>query len=65
MFVVIFFITSYRCFARYTKKLWWHDDSVALFSALAFIFFLIGSYSVHFQSSACRILGLTISFLRH
>jgi len=46
LFVVALLVTSYRCFARYTKKLWWHDDSVALFSALSFVFFAIGPYNV-------------------
>lgn len=50
MFILTFFVTLYRCYARYTKKLWWHDDSVALFSMLSFTIFLIGSYSVH----SCR-----------
>ncbi|KAF9785101.1 hypothetical protein BJ322DRAFT_807894 [Thelephora terrestris] len=43
LFIFTFFVTSYRCFARYTKGLWWYDDSVALFSAFSFIVFLIGS----------------------
>jgi hypothetical protein len=43
LFVITFFVTSYRCFARYKKGLWWHDDSVALFSMLFFITFPVGS----------------------
>jgi len=43
LFIVTSLVTSYRCFSRYTKSLWGHDDSVALFSTLFFIFFLIGS----------------------
>ena len=51
LFVVTLLVTSYRCFARYTKKLWWYDDSVALFSALSFIFFAIGPYNVCSRSA--------------
>ena len=58
LFIVTSLVTSYRCFSRYTKKLWWHDDSVALFSTLFFIFFLTGAYI--FQFFLLRILGLTI-----
>ena len=43
MFIVTFFVTTYRCFSRYEKRLWWHDDSVALFSMFFFIPFVIGS----------------------
>ncbi|KAF9647392.1 hypothetical protein BDM02DRAFT_3117085 [Thelephora ganbajun] len=43
LFIITFFITFYRCFARYSKRLWWYDDSVALFSAFSFIVFLVGS----------------------
>ena len=46
LFVVAVFATSYRCHARYMKKLWWHDDSVALFSTLSFVVFLVGSYNI-------------------
>ena len=63
LFIVTSLVTSYRCFSRYTKRLWWHDDSVALFSTLFFIFFLIGSYTC-FQSAAPKILELTISLAR-
>ena len=45
LFVITFFVTSYRCFVRYKKGLWWHDDSVALFSILFFITFPVGSYT--------------------
>lgn len=51
LFIVAFFVTSYRCFSRYKKKLWWHDDSVALFSTLCFVLFLIGSY-IYFRFAA-------------
>jgi len=51
LFIITSLVTSYRCFSRYTKRLWWHDDSVALFSTLFFIFFLIGSYTC-FQFAA-------------
>jgi hypothetical protein len=54
LFIFAFFVTSYRCLARYTKKLWWHDDSVALFSALSFIVFFIGSYNICFRLAARR-----------
>ena len=55
LFIVTSLITSYRCFARYRKKLWWHDDSVALVSTLSFIIFLVGSYSICFQRAARQI----------
>lgn len=45
LFVITFFVTSYRCFARYKKGLWWHDDSVALFSMLFFITFPVGPWT--------------------
>ena len=44
LFIVTLFVTLYRCYSRYRKKLWWHDDSAALFSTLFFVFFLVGSY---------------------
>jgi len=59
LFAVAFLVTSYRCFARYTKKLWGYDDSVALFSLLFFVLFMIGSYSC-FGSTTGRIVGLKI-----
>lgn len=43
LFVITFLVTSYRCFARYTRRLWWHDDSAALFSAISFVVFLVGT----------------------
>lgn len=48
LFIITFLVTSYRCFARYTKRLWWYDDSVALVSMHSFIVFLVGSYSIYF-----------------
>jgi len=48
LFVVTFLVTSYRCFSRYSKRLWWHDDSMALFSTLSLIVFLVGSYGICF-----------------
>lgn len=48
LFIVTLLVTSYRCFARYAKNIWWRDDSVALFSALSFIFFPIGPCSIRF-----------------
>ena len=44
LFIVTSLVTIYRCSARYTKKLWGHDDSAALFSLLSFILFVTGSY---------------------
>ena len=61
LFTVMFFVTSYRCFARYTKKLWGHNDSTALFSLLSFVLFVIGLY-ICFQSSVRRILWLNFFF---
>ena len=58
LFIVTFFVTSYRCFARHTKKLWGYDDSVALFSLFSFVFFVIGSYNICFRFSARQIIGL-------
>ncbi|KAF9647420.1 hypothetical protein BDM02DRAFT_2702970 [Thelephora ganbajun] len=52
LFIVTSFVTSYRCFARHRNKLWWHDDSVALFSALAFVLWLIGSVILAQESSS-------------
>ncbi|KAF9645862.1 hypothetical protein BDM02DRAFT_3119545 [Thelephora ganbajun] len=52
LFIVTSFVTSYRCFARYSKKLWGPDDSVALFSTLSFIFWLIGSIILAEESSS-------------
>ena len=43
LFAVTLVVTSYRCFARFSRKIWGHDDSVALFSSLIFVFFVIGS----------------------
>jgi len=63
LFVVTSLVTSYRCFSRYKKGLWWHDDSVALFSTIFFTFFLVGSCT-HFRFAARQMLGLTISLLR-
>ena len=60
LFVVTFFVTSYRCFARHTKKLWGYDDSAALFSLFSFVFFVIGSYNICFRFSAHRVVGLKI-----
>ena len=58
LFIVAFLVTSYRCFTRYTKKLWGHDDSAALFSLFFFILYVIGSYNTCFCSFACQIVGL-------
>jgi len=43
LFFVTLAVTSYRCFARFSKKIWGHDDSVALFSSLIFVFFVIAT----------------------
>jgi len=45
LFIVTSLVTSHRCYSRYTKRLWWHDDSVALLSTVFFVFYLIGSYT--------------------
>ena len=46
LFIITSLVTTYRCSTRYTKKLWGHDDSVALFSLFSFVLFVIGSYDV-------------------
>jgi len=60
LFVITSLVTSYRCIARYRKKLWGHDDTVALLSLFFFTFFVIGSYAICFRSTARQIMGLTI-----
>ena len=50
LFIAAFLVTSYRCFARYKKNLWWHDDSVALFSVLSFVITPIGSYNTFLRA---------------
>jgi hypothetical protein len=47
LFVLTFVVTFYRCFTRFSRKIWGHDDSAALFSSLVFIFFVIGSCRVY------------------
>lgn len=47
-FIVALIATCYRCVSRYRLGFWWHDDSVALFSALSFIMFVVGSYNIYF-----------------
>lgn len=54
LFIVAFSATSYRCFARYTGGIWWHDDSVALFSALFSIIYSIGSSHAAATSALSR-----------
>ena len=64
LFIVTVLVTSYRCYARYTRKLWWHDDSAALFSALSFVIFLIGSYRTCFYFYACWVVQIAFSEFR-
>jgi hypothetical protein len=52
LFIVAFIVTSYRCFARYTKRLWGYDDSAALLSLFFFVFFVIGLCNIYFRFSA-------------
>ena len=52
LFIVTSLVTIYRCSTRYAKKLWGHDDSVALFSLFSFILFVIGSYNIFFRFDA-------------
>jgi uncharacterized membrane protein YobD (UPF0266 family) len=58
--IITVIFTSYRCFARISKKIWGHDDSVALFSCLIFIPYVVGSYNVCFTGAARWVLELTI-----
>lgn len=45
LFVLTLAVTLYRCFSRYSKRIWGHDDSIILFSSLVFVLFVIGSYN--------------------
>lgn len=64
LFIVAFFVTSYRCISRYTKRLWWHDDSVALFSMLCYVFFVIGQCTPFVPDPLrAKTFGLTTSLL--
>jgi hypothetical protein len=63
LFVVTFIVTSYRCFARVLRKIWGHDDSVALFSCLVFISSMVGSYNIWFKDAARWVFELTICSL--
>ena len=49
LFIVTFLVTSYRCFTRYTNRLWWYDDSLALFSMLSFVLLPIGQHITRFR----------------
>ena len=49
LFIVTFLVTSYRCFARYTNRQWWYDDSLALFSMLSFVLLPIGQHIARFR----------------
>ena len=61
LFIIASFVTSYRCFARYTKKLWGWDDTAALLSLFFFIFFVIGSYNI---CSQCGVRQIAVLIFR-
>jgi hypothetical protein len=60
LFALTLIVTSYRCFSRYSKRIWGRDDSVTLFSSLVFALFVIGSYNPWFKAPV-RSSGLTLS----